>query len=166
MPPAARRLPPPCPLSGGNDSLRTPSGRRRGFRSANAARKPRLRSKSVRFPSSGKGKPQKTTSSNIQPERTPAAQPPHQPKVLEEEREGFGEGEGKLSSESFPSPSPIFRPYIPAAFFRAATSAGLSSRTSPGRMTPRRKGPCATRTRRRIVRPRSRHIRRIWRFSP
>lgn len=26
-------------------------------------------------------------------------------KIFEEEREGFGEGEGKLSRESFPSPS-------------------------------------------------------------
>ena len=29
-------------------------------------------------------------------------------KIFEEERVGFGEGEGKLSRESFPSPSPIF----------------------------------------------------------
>ena len=32
---------------------------------------------------------------------------PHQSKVFEEEGMGFGEGEGKLSIERFPSPSPI-----------------------------------------------------------
>lgn len=62
-------------------------------------------------------------------------------------------------------PPPIFS-YISTAFFRASTSAGVSSRASPGFMTPRRKGPCATRTSRRMVRCRSRHMRRIWRFRP
>ena len=33
-------------------------------------------------------------------------------KVFEREGMGFGEGEGKLSSESFPSPSPIFFPAL------------------------------------------------------
>ena len=68
-------------------------------------------------------------------------------------------------SANFPLPPPIFS-YISTAFFRAATSAGVSSRASPGFMTPRRKGPCATRTSRRMVRCRSRHMRRIWRFRP
>ena len=68
-------------------------------------------------------------------------------------------------SANFPLPPPIFS-YISTAFFRAATSAGVSSRASPGYMTPRRKGPCATRTSRRMVRCTSRHMRRIWRFRP
>ena len=40
--------------------------------------------------------------------RTPFAQPPHQTKVLGGEREGIGEGKGKLSPERFPVPSPSF----------------------------------------------------------
>ena len=41
-------------------------------------------------------------------------------KVFEEERVGFGEGEEKLSPESFSSPSPIpqERPYPPMAVMR------------------------------------------------
>ena len=41
------------------------------------------------------------------PERTPAASPPHQSKVLGREREGFGEGKGNPSPEGFPFPSSI-----------------------------------------------------------
>ncbi len=86
------------------------------------------------------------------------------PKVFEEEGGGL-EGGGETFSRKFPLPPPISS-YIPTAFFRAATSAGVSSRASPGFMTPRRKGPCATRTSRRMVRCRSRHMRRICRFRP
>ena len=86
------------------------------------------------------------------------------PKVFEEEGGGL-EGGGETFYRKFPLPPPISS-YIPTAFFRAATSAGVSSRASPGFMTPRRKGPCATRTSRRMVRCRSRHMRRIWRFRP
>ena len=100
----------------------------------------------------------------LKPFGTPDAQPPHQSKVFEEEG-GGSEGEGETFYRKFPLPPPISS-YIPTAFFRAATSAGVSSRASPGFMTPRRKGPCATRTSRRMVRCRSRHMRRIWRFRP
>ena len=40
------------------------------------------------------------------PAGTSVTRPPHQLKVFEEEGEGFGEREGKLSPESFPSLSP------------------------------------------------------------
>ena len=50
--------------------------------------------------------PAGTCSFGLASERTPFARPPHQLKVFEEEGEGFGEREGKLSPESFPSRSP------------------------------------------------------------
>ena len=51
--------------------------------------------------------PTETCSFGLASERTPFARPPHQLKVFGEEGEGFGEREGKLSRESFPSLSPI-----------------------------------------------------------
>ena len=50
--------------------------------------------------------PAGTCSFGLASERTPFARPPHQLKVFEVEGEGFGEREGKLSPESFPSLSP------------------------------------------------------------
>lgn len=47
---------------------------------------------------------------NLLSNGTPSAHPPHQPKVLGEERGRFGGGKGDLSGERSPFPPSIFFP--------------------------------------------------------